>query len=136
MNKELMNLFIFLILLFFGYLLFNNLNLLKLKREGMTDASGNIITVQTNGIAGNADAYGAEIKLETIKMQDMFLVSKYRNQYETVILNLDDFVNNLMLKSALSMDKINPHASLSQLAELNQVKNALNNVMIFLDKTT
>jgi hypothetical protein len=136
MNKELLNLFIFLALFFLGYLLFKNLNTMGIWREGMTDASGNTISVQTNGIAGNADAYGASIKLETIKMQDMFLISKYRTQYETVILNLDDFVNNLMLKSALSMDKINPQASLSQLAELNQVKGALNNVMKFVDKTS
>lgn len=136
MNKELTNLFLFLILLFLGYFIIKNMHFFKFMREGMTDASGNIISSQTNGIAGNADAYGAEIKLETIKMQDMFLISKYRTQYETVILNLDDFVNNLMLKSALSIDKNNPNTSIHQLAELNQVKNALNNVMIFLDKSS
>jgi len=135
MNKELMNLFIFLALIFLGYLLFKNLSNLSSWREGMTDASGNSVSAQLNGIAGNAESYGAAIKAETIKLQDMFLISKYRNHYENVILYLDDFVNNLMLKTALSIDKTNPMEAFTKLSELNQAKGALNNIMKFVDKS-
>jgi hypothetical protein len=137
MNKELINLFIFIAIVFLSYLLFNALHWKgKYGKEGMTDASGNSISSTNNGIAGNADSYGATIKAETIKLQDTFLISKYRTQYETAILDLDDFVDNLMLQTALSIDKDKPTESLAKLVQLNQSKSALNNVMKFVDKSS
>ena len=128
MTKELMNLFIFLGICFLVYILFRNLKF----KEGMTtDASGN--DTQNNGMAGNAAAYAAKIKAETVKMQDMLLISKYRSDYETVILNLDDLINNLMLKTALTVDKDKPGESITKLSQLGQAKTALNSVMKFVD---
>jgi len=101
--------------------------------EGMTDASGNTITAPPNGIAGNAANYGAVIKAANIKLQDTFLISKYRSDYETVILNLDDLLNNLMLKTALTIDTDKPEESIEKLSNLNEAKGALNNVMKFID---
>jgi hypothetical protein len=132
MKKELMNLFLFIGICFVLYLLFRNFNFSTI--EGMTDISGNTVTPPPNGVAGNAASYGAIIKSENIKLQDTFLISKYRTDYETVILNLDDLLNNLMLKTALSIDKNNPDDSIKKLAEMNQAKLALNNVMKFVDK--
>jgi hypothetical protein len=136
MKKELMNLFLFIGISLVAYLLFRNFNYKNQYSliEGMTDASGNSVTSTVNGIAGNAAAYGAQIKSATIKLQDTFLITKYRSDYETVILNLDDLVDSLMLKTVLSMNTNNPGDSVKQLAEMNQAKVALNNVMIFLDK--
>jgi hypothetical protein len=102
----------------------------------MTDASGNSMSAPANGVAGNAASYGASLKAETIKQQDKYLISKYRSDYETVILNLDDLVNNLMLGVSLSVNTSKPQEALSKLAELNQTKAALNNVMKFIDKST
>ena len=100
----------------------------------MTDASGNDVTPTGNGIAGNAASYGAQIKAATIKLQDTFLISKYRSDYETVILNLDDLVDYLMLKTVLSTDTNNPGDGIKKLSEMGQVKLALNSVMKFVDK--
>ena len=136
MKKELINLFIFVAICFIAYILFRNLNLNLNTREGMTDASGNSTSAPSNGVAGNAASYGASLKAETIKQQDKYLISKYRSDYETVILNLDDLVNNLMLGASLSVNPSKPQEALSKLAELNQAKMALNNVMKFIDKTS
>jgi hypothetical protein len=135
MKKELMNLFLFIGIFLVIYLLFRNFNYNSQYKliEGMIDASGNEITPLGNGIAGNAASYSATIKDATIKLQDTFLISNYRSDYETVILNLDDFINNLMLKNALSFDKENPGTSLTKLVELQQAKVALNGVMKFID---
>lgn len=135
MKSELMNLFLFIGICLVIYLLFRNFNYNTQYSliEGMTDASGNSVTPTDNGTAGNAASYGAQIKAATIKLQDTFLISKYRSDYETVVLNLDDLVNNLMLKNALSIDKENPGASLAKLVELQQAKIALNSVMKFVD---
>uniref|UniRef100_A0A6C0ERQ4 Uncharacterized protein n=1 Tax=viral metagenome TaxID=1070528 RepID=A0A6C0ERQ4_9ZZZZ len=131
MNKELINLFVFIGICFIGYLLFRNLNY----KEGMSsDASGNNSSSSgSSGIAGNASAYAATIKSNVIKNQDVLLISKYRSDYETTILNLDDLVNNLMLTTALNIDPSKPLDGLDKLNKLNESKVALNNVMKFID---
>ena len=133
MKSELMNLFLFIGICFVLYLFFKNFNFSGIK-EGMTDASGNSVTPPPNGVAGNAASYGATIKAENIKLQDTFLITKYRTDYETAILNLDDLLNSLMLKTALSIDTKKPADGIKQLAEMNQAKSALNSVMKFVDK--
>jgi len=131
MKKELMNLFLFIGICFVAYLLFKNFNFSY--KEGMTDSSSNANSTSSNGIAGNAAAYGATIKASNIKLQDTFLITKYRSDYETAILNLDDLLNNLMLQTALSVDINNPEKSITKLANMNQAKTALNSVMKFVD---
>ena len=128
MNKELMNLFLFIGICFVIYVLFRNFNFSY--KEGM-EAGSNAPT--TNGVAGNAAAYGATIKAATIKLQDTFLITKYRSDYETSILNLDDLLNNLMLQTALSIDSNNPDSAIMKLSNMNQAKTALNSVMKFVD---
>jgi hypothetical protein len=137
MKKEMMNLCIFAGITFVAYLIFRNLNFENLNfREGMSDASGNQTSSSTeNGIAGNASTYGANIKTQVIKLQDTMLISKYRTDYETAILNLDDLVNNLMLKTALTIDQTKPQQSLIALSQLQQSKVALNSIMKFIDSS-
>lgn len=129
--KEFYNLFLFIAICFVIYIVFRNFHYNPL-REGMTDASGNI-TPADNGIAGNAASYAASVKSATIKLQDTFLISKYRSDYESAILNLDDLINNLMLQTALSINTSNPSDSIDKLAKMQQAKVALNSVMKFVD---
>jgi hypothetical protein len=99
--------------------------------EGLETLSG------SDGVAGNADSYSENIKSNTIKLQDTFLISKYRKSYETTILNLDDLINNLMLQTTLNIDntgKIDKVLeSLKTLNTLSESKNSLNKVMKFID---
>ncbi len=134
-----MNLCVFAGISFVAFLIFRNLNFDKMTfKEGMTDSSSSSDTIGSsseNGIAGNAATYGANIKSQTIKLQDTLLISKYRSDYETAILNLDDLVNNLMLKTALTVDKDKPNQSLIALSQLQQSKVALNTIMKFIDSS-
>ena len=126
---------------FLAYLIFRNMNF----QEGF-DGSGNTTPSTTtsttpstttasssSGIAGGAANYSALIKSQTIKLQDTILISKYRADYENIIMNMDELVNNLMLQTVLTIDQTNPKPKLANLVELNQSKNALNNVMKFID---
>ena len=134
MKTEMMNLCVFAGISFMAFLIFRNLNFENMTfKEGMTDNSSK--SSSETGVAGNAATYAANIKSKTIKMQDTLLISKYRSDYETAILNLDDLVNNLMLKAALSIDKENPQQSLLTLSQLQQSKVALNTVMKFIDSS-
>lgn len=136
--KELYNLGLFIAICLVIYILFRSFhyrNYNPMLIEGMTDASGNSVSTNapSNGIAGNAAGYGAAIKSATIKMQDTFLISKYRSDYETAILNLDDLLNNLMLQTTLTLNPDNPTGSIEKLAKMQQAKVALNSVMKFID---
>lgn len=132
MKSELMNLFLFIGIIFVVYLLFRNFKYDI--QEGMeTPKPTSQTTSSANGIAGNAAAYGASIKSASIQLQDMLLISKYRADYETAILNLDDLINNLMLETALNIDAKNPQSSIEKLGKMNQAKAALNSVMKFVD---
>ncbi len=131
MKKELINLFLFLAICFVAYLLFKGINL----KEGMTSSSPTNGS-SGNGLGGSAASYAATIKAETVKMQDTFLISKYRKDYENVVLNLDDLISSLMLQTALTVDTNNPLPSLTKISELNQTKTALNNVMKFIDSSS
>ena len=132
--KEFMNLFLFIGISFVVYILFRNFNYGY--KEGMTttDASGNSVITQQNGIAENAASYSATIKSENMKINDELSINKYKSDYENVILNMDDMLNNLMLQTTLSIDTTNPQSFIKQLAEMNQARSALNNVMKYLDK--
>jgi hypothetical protein len=133
--KELYNLFLFLVICLVVYIIFRNFNYVNVI-EGMTDASsGNTIAKSSNanGIAGNAASYAASLKSTTIKLQDTFLIKKYRSDYESAILNLDDLISNLMLKTALSVNQENPEEAVEKLGKMQQAKVALNSVMKFVD---
>lgn len=124
------NALLFLAIGFVLYLLFSNFT----KIEGMTaNRDQSASSSSENGIAGNAANYVANIKSQTIKMQDTLLVSKYRTDYENAVIAMDDMVNNLMLKTSLTVNKDKPEEALKTLVMLNESKSALNNVMKFID---
>ena len=141
-NSTITNLCIFIGICIFSYLIFRNLNTNNSSYvEGMTtttDASGNPPPTPgaiTNGVAGNAAAYAAQLKSAVIKSQDELLISKYRSDYENVVLNLDDYINNMMLQTALTVNQNNPQISIAKLAQMQQAKVALNSTMKFIDSS-
>ena len=98
------------------------------KREGMTTA--------TSGEAGNASSYVATIKAQTVKLQDELLVQKYKKDYEDAILQLDDYLNNLLLKQVLNTDvsgTSDVSSSLAKLVGIKEAKDALNVAIKVLD---
>ena len=134
-NAFLYNSAIFISICILIYFVFSNIGV----KEGMETKSSNSSTSETSsttsGVAGGAASYAANIKALAIKLQDTTLISKYRTDYENVVINMDDLVNNLMLQITLNIDQSKPEASLAKLAQLNQAKAALNNVMKFIDKS-
>jgi hypothetical protein len=103
--------------------------------EGLTN---NTSTTTKGGEAGSAESYAASIKAQTVKIQDELLVSKYRKEYETAIINLDDYIGYLMIKQTLNMKTDgDTKTNIENINALNILKNAkesLNTTMTFLDK--
>ena len=133
MEKQLFDLFIFVMVLCVIYYVFSYMNNVS-NIEGLTN---NDSTTQTsssnNGIAGNAASYSASIKNMSILTKDKLLISKYRADYENIILSYDDYVNSLMLEKLLDGSK-EQMKKLSDIATLNQSKTALNALMKFVER--
>ena len=111
--------------------------------EGLTNGSDDSISSSStsnvnNGEAGTAASYAATIKAQTVKLQDELLISKYRKDYETVIINLDDYIGYLMIKQVLNMKVSNNLQdnieSINNINSLKAAKESLNTTMTFLDK--
>lgn len=110
--------------------------------EGLTNADTtsdtSTTTTPSNGVAGSAANYAASIKAKTVQLQDELLISKYRKDYESAIINMDDYINIMMLKQVLSMNSSNTNQKaniemLNTLTILKNSKDALNTTMKFLD---
>ena len=137
MNSDVVNLVLIIGICFIGYIFLIRFNVV----EGMTvDASNNTrpaasASSSVNGIAGNAATFAANLKAASVKLSDTLLVTKYRSDYESAIMNAEELVKNLMLKTTLSVDPSKPHDSIAQLVALSQAQVALNLVMKFVDSS-
>ena len=109
--------------------------------EGLTNADGTVsqdTLAPSSGEAGRAASYAAAIKAQVVKLQDELLVAKYRKDYETAIINLDDYIGYLMIKQALTLkldgDMKSNIGAINALNILKSSKESLNVTMTFLDK--
>ena len=137
MSVTINTILITLLLSFLLYLAYKSLKVHSRVMEGLENAvTGS--AVSSKGSAGGAANYAAAIKNEVVKLNDIMLITKYRSDYENVIINMDDYVNLLMLQSVVNMDTTAASADtnmsiINNLNSLNSVKGALNNVMKFVD---
>ena len=123
MGNFFMNFLIFTGIALFIYLFFFR----KSMKEGLENQT-------SHGIAGDAESYGAKIKKMVIDQQDRLFISKYRTDYENIVLDLDDYINSSMLEKILQLDLTNPMDTFQEIVTLNDTKLALNNIMKYIDK--
>lgn len=133
------NIFVFIGICLVFYIVFRimdyNNNNKNVKKEGMTNPVPTSSSAAP-GVAGNAANYAANIKAQIVQMQDAFLISKYSSDYENVVINMSDLVNNIMLETLLNADLSTPQSIVDVLNALTSLYNsqtALNSVMKFLD---
>ena len=100
-----------------------------LTKEGMEDG---LDTSSRNGIGGNSEEFASSIHDKVVQIQDSLLTSKYAGNYKNVIIGMDELVDNLMLKTVLSIDPTSPHKQLESLNLLHKTKQSLNSVMKFI----
>ena len=97
-------------------------------------------TAPTSNIAGGTVASIDAIKAETVKITDMLLIDKYKDDYVKKIIALDDYFDMAMISMALQMS---PGGStqgdktdmlIKGLVGMKAARDALNDVMKTLDK--
>jgi len=120
------------------FVIYMVLKMFKLQKsvvEGLTNADS---PTPVSGEAGTAAEYAAGIKSRLVQLQDELLVAKYRKDYETAIINLDDYIGYLMIQQTLNMkfegDIKTQIESINNLNILKNAKESLNATMAFLDK--
>lgn len=120
--------------LFIIYIIVKMFHLQASVVEGLTNPDP---STPVSGQAGTSASYAAGIKAQVVKLQDELLISKYRKDYETAIINLDDYCGMLMLQQAFNMNTSGDvKANIEKLANINtlkQAKESLNVAMKFLD---
>ena len=90
-----------------------------------------------NGIAGNVGNYRASVDEQNTHMQDEFLISKpeYKNEYDKLLVSMDDYFNNLMFKKILVSGKDKPEETARYLATMYQAKQGVNQLVAFVDRS-
>jgi hypothetical protein len=101
--------------------------------EGLENKAGASTTASVNGVAGNAQNYAAGIQTLATGINDQLLITKYRSDYENVILSYDNLINAMMLQTLVSTNGSNPADNMKKIADLNAAKLALNSVMKYVD---
>jgi hypothetical protein len=132
MNEVYLNLLLFAIILLGLYFFFRNYDM-HVNREGLENQES---SSSINGIAGNSQTYLTFLRDLDGKIKDSLNISnaEYRKNYEDIILSMDDLINNIMLKTTLTINKSKPEETIIKLSQLNQARAALNNVLKFVDK--
>lgn len=126
---------------FVFYKVFNlQLFFMKSIKEGLVSSSLTSTTSTiTDGYGINAKTMATNIKSLSTALSDKLVVSKYRTDYENIIINMEDYINLLMINNVLSFnassfsndDEIIKY--LNNLGSLKSSRDALNDVMKYLD---
>ena len=116
------------------------LNLMSRTIEGMDgtiEETKNTASVSSGGVAGNAEGFNESIKSAVTNMKDTLLFSKYRTNYEDIIINYEEYISLIMLQTLLTTNnKDTPEhmmKNIEKIVALDSAKNALNNVMKYVD---
>jgi hypothetical protein len=138
---------ILVLLAFFFYLATGALKIQNNILEGfvqMTNTSSSTTPTgepSTNaGVAGSSGNVANAIGEQTIRMQDTFLIKKYRKNYENLVINADEYVSYLMLDTLLKIKTDDSEESkkanielLDNINKLSASKTSLNGIMKFVD---
>ena len=121
------------------YLLMKIFNIRLVKREGFEIANVDTDTDESLPIEKAAlESLNATIQSKITMLDDKLMIKKYKRQYETTIINMDDYINLLMMQQ-IANTKYDSGVgttlkSLEGLNILKASKDALNTAMTYLDK--
>lgn len=99
---------------------------------GATGATGPAAPAIPNS-ASAAAAYAASIKNQSQLLKDQLLMSQYKADYDNIIINLEEYVNLLTVKSLLKTKQTGEPIGAMEIANFKQIKDALNDTMAYID---
>ena len=118
-----------------AYLLMKIFNMYASKREGIENMNNDeSIPIEKAAL----ESLNATIQSKITMLDDELMLKKYKTQYETTIINMDDYINLLMIQEIANtkydsgIDKT--IKNLEKLNILKASKESLNTAMVYLDK--
>ena len=132
MSEEIIKLCgIVLIIAFIIYLVTSWLNIQMNVVEGLTNPTS-VTSNTTSGIGASAANYSTSLQNIVTKLHsDVLLLNnaEYKKEYENIILNMDDYIDGLMLKTVLSININSENVSdnIEKFKNLNDLSNKDNN---------
>lgn len=139
MNDDFIKLIgILVVSMFIIYIIIKSFQLQTNVIEGLTNNSTTPLSgsPEAQGLGAVAATNSANIKSKIIQLQDTLLVSKYRKDYENLIINLDDLISYTMLQQILKLGNLSGDVkqNMTEINSLKMTKDALNETMKFLDR--
>jgi hypothetical protein len=121
-------LFFLIILSFFFFKTF------RYQIEGMTNNKDKVNT----GHGTNSSKLIEQLKVEHNNIKDKLNIKQHRNNYENVIIDMNDYLDGLMLNELLSLNhnSLDPNNILNAVENINKMssgKQNLNKIMKYLD---
>jgi len=106
------------------------------KKEGLTTMTPPVLPNQASG----ANNFATQLKQQVGLQLDAFNITKYRKDYEDIILNMESYVHGLILQKLLSIDTetMKPEevaTALEQATKLNASISTLESALKFVDGT-
>jgi len=122
-------LFFLIILSFFFFTTF------RYQIEGMTNNKDKVNT----GHGTNSSKLIEQLKVEHNNIKDKLNIKQHRNNYENVIIDMNDYLDGLMLNELLSLNhnSLDPNNILNAVENINKMssgKQNLNKIMKYLDE--
>lgn len=118
------------------YLLMKIFNIRLSKREGIENMNNDDETLPIEKVT--LESLNATIQSKLTMLDDELMLKKYKKQYETTIINMDDYINLLMMQQIVNTKYDSgietTIKSLETLNILKASKDALNIAMVYLDK--
>lgn len=115
-------------------------NFMNKTMEGMTgtiEETANVASASAGGVAGNAAGFNESVKSMVTGIKDSLLISKYRSDYENIIINFEEYLSLMTAKVVLSTNiKDTPEnvmKSVNDIVALDNARNSLNNLMKYVD---
>ena len=111
--------------------------------EGMTNNDNkervNIGQKVNTGHGINSSKLTEQLKIEHNNLKDKLNIKEYRNNYENVVIDMNDYLDGLMLNELLSLNhaSIDPNNILNTVNNINKMssgKQNLNKIMKYLDE--
>ena len=127
---------LFIIFIIIAVLFFNIYNS---QIEGMTNKKNNKTSTITNTSRGiNSTSFHEKLKEQHLNLKSDLNIPKHRSDYENILIEMNDYVDGLMLSELLNVDPNNINNSklintIQNITKMNQSKESLNKMMKYLD---
>jgi hypothetical protein len=113
-------------------------NIYNTQIEAMTNKNNNESTISNTSRGINSTTFHEKLKEKHQNLKSDLNIPRHRGDYENILIEMNDYVDGLMLNELLNIDPNNINNSkiintIQNITKMNQSKESLNKMMKYLD---